>query len=201
MNSKKHEKPLKLLPYFQITAVLILIAVFFIIIGANIEKLIIPTDGIPFENRFLVGFGGILAVIALSGIILVRKRRKEKHIEYKTEFDRDLDDDVILRDIKKPGIEQKYSRVLEGKNVSHEFDRIIKKGDKIYLIEIKHRLIVPSDIENYGYIYQDITVKNKNVKGIVLITTVDPTDTVQRMGKDKGIHIIKPEDLEVLKTV
>jgi hypothetical protein len=94
--------------------------------------------------------------------------------------------------------EVNLSQVLEGKRTKHEIDIVFKKGDDMYLAEIKNRSLVPSDIENLSGIYQDITTEINNVKELFVITTGDVTKAVRNMAVKGGIHIVKPEDLRVL---
>jgi len=223
LKTNEDKKHLKLLSYFPVLAAIAMI-VAFLIIAINTITLIavvsivvsiicilaIQAGARAKRRQMKISFPPSEIPIEVEG---KKKKGKAKKIarereyatttlpKYLTEQVMSLEE-TIVKNLERLGASQVYlSQVLEGEKTKHEIDIVFKKEDKTYLMEIKKRLLVPSDIENLSGIYQDIVCKNRDVQKVFLFTTGDVAESVRRIAMDSGINIVKPEDLKKSRTI
>jgi len=202
MDKEREKKLRKVFPYILIVAILIMLEGFFVITAFKVVEI---TSGIG--SPFIMVAINAIGLVTLLALVFSLKPPAPPRTRAISVLGPTLSQDVFRKAIfeheisqyfRELGIEAYRSKILEGENMSHEFDIVTEKEGKIFVIEVKHRSIVPSDIENFSNIYDDLKAKNERVKGIFIVTAKEATESVQLMAKQKGIQIVDFKNLKTL---
>jgi hypothetical protein len=106
---------------------------------------------------------------------------------------------LVLEYFKHRGVSDVSQGVkLDGTHASHEVDLAIAIGGKIYIGEIKARLLVPSDIESAALIRTDLAIQRPDISGVILFTSTSPTSDVLELATNRNVDI---EVLPQLQTI
>jgi hypothetical protein len=106
---------------------------------------------------------------------------------------------LVLEYVKHTGVSDVSQGVkINGTRASHEVDLAMAIGGKIYIGEIKPRLLVPSDIESAALIRSDIADERPDISGVILFTSTSPTSDVLELATHRNVDI---EILPQLQTI
>jgi hypothetical protein len=69
-------------------------------------------------------------------------------------------------------------------------DAVVHVGDDLYILEVKDRPVVPSDLEQISRYVTEIKTQDERIVGTYLLTSEKPSRLMLRMAKERGVRII-----------
>ncbi len=185
MNGDKSSKWARLLSCFPVTAMIIVLVTLVIVAVSTFQTLLIVV---------------VVVILTIFLSMLITDTYQVRYPSHLRIVGGVSLEKAIASYLQKLGYEQASLHfVMEGEETRHEFDCSFKKRDDVYLLEVKRRPLIPSDLENYAAILEDVRKRNRSVKRLFLFTTGETSEPEKNTAAEKGIQIVTLDELGLPK--